>query len=126
MSQASESQRTQTTKILTNTHLLTQQTVFTPRYHDKRDSAGNEWICLIPCYKIDAGTPWQILKFTKAKHLLGRQYCLERAAVQRCEVAIIKSKQGTDVRMYEIPEHLWTPYDTVNQIREVVEQLWPR
>lgn len=104
--------------------LMTRHEVFTPRYHDKRDSDEKEWVCLIPCYKIRGGSPLQLIDYTRAKHLIGLRYFIKRSEVEQCHVHQVKSKQGNMVDMYEIPEHLWHTWETTEELHDTAMELF--
>jgi len=95
--------------------------VFTPRYKDKNEVG--QWICLIPVYKVEQGTAWQKIEFTKAKHLMGKRYCIDKKEVmEHCTIAQIKNKQGGFTGMYEIPESLWHSWQTQAEDNDTIRE----
>lgn len=85
-----------------NPQQLTTFEVWSPKYSTKFGKEG-EWCALIPVYKVDAATAVFIVKWTKAKHLLGLRHCIRKSQAQEHPVTNVKNKQGGITPMYTIP-----------------------
>jgi hypothetical protein len=98
--------------------LLTHLDIWAPRYSDKYKEGG-EWVALLACYKVDQASPWIIIEFTKAKHLIGQRYCIPRKLAQDCPI-----DSNSKIRCYAVPLKKMEHWDTVEETKAIVEELF--
>lgn len=104
--------------IFKNPSLLTTLDIWTPRYSDQYKDG--ERVALLAKYKVDAGSPWIIVKFTKAKHLIGQRYCIKRSDAQQC-----KLDTNGKIPCYAVPMSKFEHYETVQEINGIIDELFP-
>jgi hypothetical protein len=97
--------------------LLTRLEVWWPRYNDQYTATG-EKVALLHKEKVDKGTPWLIVEFTKAKHLYGQRFCIKRSEAQKCPVG----SNGT-APMYIVPMSKLEGWDKVSEIKAVIQSF---
>lgn len=102
--------------IFNRPELLTHLDIWAPRYSDQYE--GGERVALLAKYKVDQASPWIIIEFTKAKHLLGQRYCIKRSDVQSC-----KLDSNTKIPCYSVPMSKLEHWETVNEIKNTVESF---
>lgn len=105
--------------IFKNPHLLTHLDVWAPKYSTQYLPEG-ERVVLLACYKVDNASPWIIIEFTKAKHLIGQRYCVSRKVVRDCVVA-----SNTKIPCYSVQMSKLERWDTVEEVKEIVNKLFP-
>lgn len=69
--------------------------IWEPRYKDD--------ICLIADYKVEDENE---IIFTKAKHLFGKKFYITKQAIHTCRCGTMKTKKGTEIRMWEVPMYM--------------------
>jgi len=108
--------------IFKNPHILTKIQVWTPRYHDKKDGDG-EWIVLLAKYKVDNASPWILVEFTKAKHLMGQRFCIKRSDAQTYRIEK-NGKKASAIDCYAVPISKLERWDTVEEVKQIVERIF--
>lgn len=98
-------------------HRLTQIDIWSPRYKDKHGGLA-EPVVLLAKYKVDAGSPWLIIEFTKAKHLMGQRYCIKRNVAQDC-----KLDTNTKIPCYAVPLSKFEGWDTVDEVNKLISSF---
>jgi hypothetical protein len=107
--------------IFNRPNMLTHVEVWFPKYSTQYGEIG-ERVALPAKYKVDAGTPWIIIPFTKAKHLKGLRYCIKRSDAQK--YPIVKNGTGPNaIDCYEIPMSKLEHWDTVEEVKEVIRSF---
>lgn len=71
--------------IINKPHHCTVLEIWTPRYSDAYKEHG-ERVALLAQYKVDQSSPYIIIKFTKAKHLIGQRYAIRKVDAQACKI----------------------------------------
>lgn len=99
--------------------ILTRMDIWSPRYKDKHGDLA-EPIVLLSQYKVEAASPWVIVNFTKAKHLMGQRYCINRSDAQGCPL-----DSNTKIPCYAVPLSKLEHWDTVEEVKATVNRLWP-
>lgn len=95
--------------------MLTKLEVWFPKYSTQYTDK-QERVVLLAKYKVDSGSPWIIIEFTKAKHLLGQRYCIKRSDAQEFPTVMNGTKK-TAIPCYEVPMSKlenWASVDEVN------------
>lgn len=108
--------------ILTKPHLLTRIPVWSPKYSTQYGQVG-ERVALLARYKVDQGSPYIIVEFTEAQHLRELRFCIERKVAQTFLV-VKNGKKATAIDCYEVPMSALEPWETVEEIRELVDSLF--
>ena len=103
--------------IFNKPYLLTKLDVWAPRYSDAY--TGDDRVALLACYKVDAGSPWILVDFTKAKHLLGQRYCIERSVAQSCKV-----DSNGKIPCYAVPMSKLEHWDTAEEVKRIAFDLF--
>lgn len=101
--------------IINKPHLCTTIPIWAPKYHTN----SGEYEVWISQAKVRYASPVIIIKFTKAKHLLGQRFCVRRQDVER-------SPTGTNgkIGVYKVPFDKLEGYDTGQEVRDLVNNLW--
>lgn len=94
--------------------LLTRLEIWSPRYKDKYGDLA-EPVVLLAQYKVANASPWILVEFTKAKHLLGQRYCIRREAAERS----IPDTNGK-IPCYAVPLSKFEGWDSVADIHKVI------
>lgn len=94
--------------------------IWSPRYKDKHGDLA-EPVVLMARYKVDQASPWIIVDFTKARHLIGQRYCIKRSDAQSCPL-----DSNTKIPCFAVPLSKLENWDTAKEVKEIVEELWPR
>lgn len=97
--------------------ILTKLEIWSPRYKDKHGDLA-EPVVLLAQYKVNAGSPWLLIEFTKAKHLLGQRYCINRSAAQRC-----KLDSNTKIPCYAVPFSKLRSWDSVEEVNKIIDSF---
>ncbi len=105
--------------IFRSPHLLTKIEVWYPKYSTKYTDL-DERAVLLAKYKVDSGSPWLTVEFTRAKHLLGQHYCIKRADAQTYPV-VKNGTKTTAIECYEIPMSALENWDSVATIWETIK-----
>lgn len=95
--------------IFKDLHLVTKLEVWYPRYHDLYSDG--ERVALLAKYKVDSGSAWIIVNFTKAKHLAGQRYCIQR---EKAKTYPIDTNGKIDC--YAVPMSALEPWDTADEV----------
>ena len=104
--------------IITSKTPYTLLDIWGPKYSTQYGEI-KEW-CLLPAqYKVDQGANVIICEITKAKHLLGRKFCIKKRDAQK--YPLVPNNGG--IMCYEIPLSKFEPYESVNDIKETVRNL---
>lgn len=93
---------------------LTKIEIWSPRYKDKHGELAQP-IVLLAQYKVDAASPWIIVEFTKAKHLLGQRYCIKRSEAQAH-----KLDSNSKIPCYAVPMSKFESWDSVDDVKQVI------
>lgn len=101
-----------------NPHLLTHLPIWWPKYSTQYGEVG-ERVALMHKEKVDHGTGWLIIEFTKAKHLAGQRYCINKKEAQTYPV----TNNGSAL-MYEVPMSKLEAWDTNEELLETVDKLF--
>lgn len=99
--------------------LLTHLDIWAPRYSDAYKD-GQERVALLAKYKVDQASPWLIVEFTKAKHLIGQRYCIRRRDAQKCAI-----DSNGKIPCYAVPMSSLEGWDTVEEVKKIVEEIFP-
>lgn len=97
--------------------LLTHLDIWAPKYSEAHKQNG-ERVALLAKYKVDAGTPWLIIDFTKAKHLAGQRYCIKRSDAQKCDI-----DYDQKIPMYAVPMSKLENWDTVDEVKNIIRKM---
>ena len=97
--------------------LLTHLEIWAPKYSEAH-KVGGERVALLAKYKVDAGSPWLIVEFTKAKHLLGQRYCIKKAAAQSCTI-----DYDQKIPMYAVPMSKLENWTTVVEEKAIINSF---
>lgn len=110
-----EKEQVGTTMIIKSPHLCTTLDIWQPKYGTQ--SGG--WEVWLSKFKIRYASPVIIIKFTKAKHLIGQRFAVRRQDVEQSPV-------GTNgkIQVYRVPFEKLEPYETPADIRNVVEEIF--
>lgn len=100
--------------IFKNPNLLTKLEIWRPKYSTQYGEV-KEWVALLACYKVDAGSPWILVEFTKAKHLSGQRYYIKRQDAQNFPI-VPNGKIGC----YEVPLSKFEHWSTTQEIKDNV------
>ena len=95
---------------------LTKLEIWAPRYSDKYISG--ERVALLAKYKVDAGSPWILIEFTKAKHLQNQRYCIKRSDAQNCAI-----DTNGKIPCYAVPMSMLETWNTVEEIKQVIQSF---
>lgn len=101
--------------LITKPHLTTRLNFWSPRYSSKYNEAG-EWIVLIAKYKVHHASPDIIIEFTKAKHLMGQRFAIERNKAEKYPL-----ETNGKIECYAIPMSALEVYDTPAEVLETVK-----
>lgn len=107
------------TMIVKDPSKLTKLEIWFPKYSSAYTEL-EERCVLLAKYKVDAGSPVLIVEFTKAKHLMGQRYCIPRHEVQSMKV-----DSNGKIPVYIVPMSRLYTYDTVADVKETVNKLFP-
>lgn len=104
------------TYVIRNAHLKKKKAVWAPKYSNKYEEKYGEWVCLLNRRDVEQWPDKVILiEFTKAKHLQGLRFCIEREDAQNHDVG---SNGAEAANMYEIPMshlHRWITNEEDNE-----------
>lgn len=81
---------------IANPHHLTKIQIWAPKYSTKY-SEEKQWVVWPLKRKVDRATGTILIEFTRAKHLIGRRFCVSKNKLLKCPVRY----NGTDY-CYEI------------------------
>lgn len=101
--------------IFNKPHTLTKIEIWSPRYSDKHKKELAEPVVLLAKYKVDSASPWVIVEFTRAKHLLGQRYCIKRSEAQSH-----KLDSNSKIPCYAIPMSKFEYWTTVEEEKQVI------
>lgn len=101
--------------IFNKPELLTHLPIWAPRYKDKYDKELAEPLALLACYKVNQGSPWLIIEFTKRPSLKGLRFCIKRSEAERC-----KLDSNTKIPCYAVPMSKLQRWDTVAEVKQVI------
>lgn len=73
-------------------------------------------MALLAKYKVDAASPWILIEFTKAKHLLGQRYCIKRSEAQTYPLV-----QNGTIDCYEVPMSKLEHWDTTQDVKNIIQ-----
>lgn len=104
--------------IIARPHLLTKLDIWSPRYSDVY-LGGTERVALLACYKVDNASPIFIVNFTKAKHLIGGRFCIERKKAQSYPI-----DSNGKIPCYAVPMSALEGYDTVQEVKDIAFSLF--
>lgn len=105
--------------IFSKPHLLTKLDIWSPRYKDKHGDLA-EPVVLLAQYKVQQASPWILVDFSKAKHLRGLRFCIKRQDAESCPL-----DSSTKIPCYAVPLSKFESWDTVQEVKETVNRLWP-
>lgn len=94
--------------IIKNPYQLTKLQVWQPRYKDG--------VALLSVGKVNRATPVILIEFTKAKHLAGQRFCIERKKAMNCPIGT----NGT-IECYAVPMKLLEGWETYNEINAKIK-----
>lgn len=97
--------------------LLTKLNIWAPKYSAKYTDI-KERVALLAVYKVDHASPWILVEFTKAKHLLGQRYCVKRSEVQACRV-----ESNGSIPCYAVPMSKLEDWITVSEVEENINSF---
>lgn len=99
-----------------NPHLLTKLEIWAPKYHTE----SGEYEVWLHKGKVYRSTPYILVEFTKAKHLMGQRFCISRNDAQ-------KGREVTNGKAtcLALPISKFESWDTVEEIKQKAEELWP-
>lgn len=117
MVQAKEGGRTAEV-IFNRPHVLTRLEVWAPRYKDKHGDLA-EPVVLLAKYKVDQASPWILVDFTKAKHLMGQRFCIMRMDAQNCRL-----DSNTKIPCYAVPLSKFEGWDSGAEVLEVIKEIF--
>ena len=100
--------------IFNNPHLLTRLDIWSPRYKDKHGEL-KQPVVLMAQYKVNQASPWIIIEFTKAKHLMGQRYCIKQSEVQICPL-----DSNTKIPCYAVPMSKLERWDSSSEVKQLI------
>jgi len=100
--------------IFKNPHLMTKLDIWFPRYHDQYENGG-ERVVLLARYKVEQASPWIIVSFSRAKHLMNQRFCIRRSQVEQCQL-----DTNGKIPCYVVPMSKLERWDTVDEVKEVI------
>lgn len=103
--------------IINKPHLLTKLEIWMPRYSDMYTDG--ERVALLACYKVDNASPIILVEFTKAKHLKGQRFCIERKKAQSFRV-----DNNGKIACYAVPMSAFEGWDTAQEVIEIANLLF--
>jgi hypothetical protein len=104
--------------IIARPHTLTKLEVWSPRYSDAYKEG--ERVALLACYKVDNASPVILIEFTRAKHLIGGRFCIERKKAQG-----FRRDSNGKIPCYCVKMSALETWETPGETMEIAEQLWP-
>jgi hypothetical protein len=93
--------------------------IWQPRYSSAYTET-KERVALLAQYKVAHGTSILLIEFTKAKHLAGLRYCINK---ERAMTAPIDSN-GT-IPCYAVPMSWFDTWDSGADVRRTANELFP-
>jgi len=99
--------------IIQKPHLCTTIEIWSPKYGDV-----DEWEAWVSQFKVTHASPIIIIKFTKAKHLIGQRFAVRREIVERCE----KTTNGK-IPVYRVPLSKMEYWETPKEIHDIIDSF---
>lgn len=103
--------------IINYPHLCTKLEIWAPKY--SKVHIEGEWVVLISKYKAHHSSPVILIEFTKAKHLKGQRFAIERSKAEKFPIV-----SNGRIDCYEIPFSELENWETAKEVREVAESIW--
>lgn len=104
--------------IIHKPHLITKLDIWAPRYSDAYTTT-DERVALLACYKVDQASPIFIVRFTKAKHLAGQRFAIERKKAQTYPI-----DSNGKIPCYAVPMSAFDNYETAEEVRDIALSLF--
>lgn len=101
--------------IINKPHLCTVVEIWSPKYGDVDEQEA--WISQS---KVRYASPIIVVKFTKAKHLIGQRFAVRRDIVERCEVTT-----NGKIPVYRVPLSKMERWETAAEVAELANTLFP-
>lgn len=96
-------------------HLCTVLEIWWPKYH----SDTGEWEFWPSKYKVHHASPTIIVKFTKAKHLIGQRFAIRRTDIEKTPIGTNRK-----IDVYRVPFSALEPYDTPADIINTANEIF--
>ena len=106
--------------IINKPHLCTVTEVWQPKYNSQSlTQEYDEPVALLHKRKVDFGSPILIIKFTKAKHLIGQRFAIRKQDAQRHAV-------GSNGRapMYEVPLSSFEAWESGSEVANKAKEMF--
>lgn len=97
--------------IIKTPHLCTKLPILAPRYKDS--------VALLAKYKVDQSTPIVIVEFTKAKHLLGQRYAIQKNKAIRYPV-----DSNGKIPCYAVPMSALGSWESSTEVAETAKNVF--
>jgi len=101
--------------IIHKPHLCTVLEIWAPKYN----SASGDWEVWLSVRKVSFSSPVILIKFTKAKHLIGQRFCITRREVERSEVTT-----NGRIPVYKVPFKKLEGWDSAQEIADIATSLF--
>lgn len=112
-------------KVFKSPHLLTELEIWYPKYSTQYNEGGERAV-LLAKYKVDHATPWIRIRFSKAKHLIGQRYCVEKAVAQ-AQPVVMNGSSARQIECYSVNMSLlenWiSDSEHINEIKNTLEEI---
>ena len=97
-------------------HMTTKLEIWFPRYSSAYTETG-ERVALLAKYKIERATPQIIVEFTKAKHLIGQRFAINKNYVMNCPI-----DSNGKIPCYAVPMSAFDTWETPEELetREII------
>lgn len=100
---------------------MTKLEIWWPKYSAKYDLEYGEKVALLHRQKVYNGSPVIIVEFTKAKDLAGQRFAIMRKDCLEHEIGTNGAEPNN---MYIVPMSHLEPWETVAEIKELVNNLF--
>lgn len=104
--------------IVKSPHLLTKIKIWFPKYSSAYTDI-QERVALLAKYKVEHATPYVLVEFTDAKHLMGQRFGILRETIVGCPVVT-----NGKIECYEVPMSYFENWQTASEVREIAEALF--
>lgn len=103
--------------IVKDPHLQTKLEIWSPKYSTKHTDG--QWVVLLAKYKVHHASPTILIEFTKAKHLLGQRFAIQRSLVERQPIV-----DNGRIECYEVPFDLLESWESASEVADKAKSLF--
>lgn len=100
--------------IIQKPHLCTVVEIWSPKYGDVEEQEA--WIAQS---KVRHASPIIIVKFTKAKHLIGQRFAVRRQDVERCPITT-----NGKIPVYRVPLSKMEGWQSAQEVADIANSLF--